>query len=192
MKLYLLSCQNIHQHAKRILPLLPEQRRLAYVRTRSPLSLGAGLLLASVLKVHSDDDLRYGPQGKPFLAAGGPEFNLSHSKEHVLLGVSHGPIGVDIERADRPVSPALKKRVCLPWEKELPFLTVYTRKECAMKLTGLGFSLPLNEIDTTREYTWDGAAYHFLSTTCEGYVISVLSTEEILPEIQKLQPEELL
>ena len=89
-------------------------------------------------------------------------------------------------------APALKKRVCLPWEKELPFLTVYTRKECAMKLTGLGFSLPLNEIDTTREYTWDGAVYRFLSTTCDGYVISVLSTEEILPEIQKLQPEELL
>ena len=61
-----------------------------------------------------------------------------------------------------------------------------------MKLTGLGCSLPLNEIDTTREYSWDGAAYRFLSTTCEGYVISVLSAEETLPEIQKLHPEDLL
>jgi len=108
------------------------------------------------------------------------------------LGVSEGPIGVDLERADRPVSPALKRRVCLPQEQDQPFLTVYTRKECAMKLTGLGFSLPLQEIDTTRDFPWNGAAFHFFSTMSEGYVISVLSGEEKLPEIQLLQPEELL
>ena len=192
MKLYLLSCKNIQTHAERILPLLPEQRRLAYDRCRSRLTLGTGLLLSSLLGVHTDADLSMGAYGKPFLTCGTPEFRLSHSGEHVLLGVSDQPIGVDMERSGRQVPEAVRRRICLPGERELDPLQVFTRKECAMKLTGLGFSLPLNEIDTTREYTWDGAAYHFLSTTCDGYVISVLSTEEILPEIQRLQPEELL
>ena len=192
MKLYLLSCENIRSHEKDILPLLPERRRLAYSRHPSDLSLGAGLLLSAILHVHRDDDLCFGPQGKPSLAAGHPQFSLSHSKSHVLLGVSEDPIGVDLEREDRPVSPALKRRVCLHQELEHPFLTVYTRKECAMKLTGLGFSLPLSDIDTTRDFSWEGAAYRFQTTMAEGYVISVLSAEGELPGIQRLQSESLL
>ena len=192
MKLYLLSCQNIHQHAKRILPLLPEQRRLAYERTGSPLSLGAGLLLASVLKVHSDDDLRYGPQGKPFLSRNEPEFSLSHTRDRVLLGVSDRPIGVDIEHRERRISVAVQNRICLPQEKGLDALSVFTRKECAMKLTGLGFSLPLSEIDTTVPFLWEGVAYHFFTTELERYCISALTAEDFLPEIQLLTPEELL
>ena len=93
MKLYLLSCKNIQLHTERILPLLPEQRRLAYDRSRSGLTLGAGLLLSSLLGVHEDADLSMGAYGKPFLTCGTPEFSLSHSGEHVLLGVSDRPIG---------------------------------------------------------------------------------------------------
>ena len=101
MKLYLLSCHNILQYADAILPLLPEQRRAACARSGSKLTLGAGLQLASILDVHKDEDLIAGPQGKPFLASGKPEFSLSHSGEHVLLGVSDQPIGVDMEPRDR-------------------------------------------------------------------------------------------
>ena len=192
MKLYLLSCQNIQQHAERILPQLPEQRRLAYARSRSDLALGAGLLLASLLSVHTDADLVIGPYGKPFLSAGKPEFSLSHSRGHVLLGVSDSPIGVDLERKDRLLTRAVQERVCLPQERDLDPLTVFTRKECAMKLTGLGFSLPLQDIDTTKDFQWRDEAYRYFTTEMEGYRISVLSSEEALPEIQRLTPEELL
>ena len=161
MKLYLLSCHNILQYADAILPLLPEQRRAACARSGSKLTLGAGLQLASILDVHKDEDLIAGPQGKPFLASGKPEFSLSHSGEHVLLGVSDQPIGVDMEPRDRHVTEAVRKRVCLPQETGMDPLTVFTRKECAMKLTGLGFSLPLKEIDTTVPYKWEGRSYYF-------------------------------
>ncbi|MBR2604923.1 MAG: hypothetical protein IKE11_04440 [Clostridia bacterium] len=192
MKLYLLSCHNILQYADAILPLLPEQRRAACARSGSKLTLGAGLQLASILDVHKDEDLIAGPQGKPFLASGKPEFSLSHSGEHVLLGVSDQPIGVDMEPRDRHVTEAVRKRVCLPQETGMDPLTVFTRKECAMKLTGLGFSLPLKEIDTTVPYKWEGRSYYFYTTERNGYVISVLTAEKSLSDIQRLTPEELL
>ena len=192
MKLYLFSCDNIELYAERILPLLPEQRRAAYARSRSKLTLGAGLLLSSVLNVRRDEDLIFGQYGKPLLTKGAPHFNLSHSGEHVLLGVSDDLIGVDMEQVDRKVPEAVQKRVCLPQERGLDSLQVFTRKECAMKLTGQGFSLPLGDIDTTRDYRWQEKDHRFSTVEKEGYVISVLSSEMDLPEIQLLTPEDLL
>jgi len=192
MKLYLLSCRNIQEYTQRILPLLPEQRRLAYDRSRSGLTLGAGLLLSRLLGVHTNEDLSFGPYGKPSLSAGKAEFSLSHSYEHVLLGVSDKPIGVDMERKDRRIHEAVRQRMCLPQEKELDPLQIFTRKECAMKLTGLGFSLPLQEIDTTIDFRWQDKSYRFYTTEAEGYLISLLSADTILPEIQLLTVQELL
>ena len=192
MDLYLLSCQSIQQYAERILPLLPEQRRLAYACSSSPLTLGAGLLLSRIFGVHADKDLFFGPQGKPFLAARKPCFSLSHSGAHVLMGVSDSLIGVDMERMERRVPPAVQERICLPQEKGLPPLQVFTRKECAMKLTGLGFSLPIKQIDTTNDFAWEGMRFRYFTTACEGYLISVLTAETALPEIQQLTPEALL
>ncbi len=192
MKLYLLSCRNIQEYTQRILPLLPEQRRLAYDRSRSGLTLGAGLLLSQLLNVHMNEDVLFGPYGKPTLSAGKAEFSLSHSYEHVLLGVSDKPIGVDMERKDRRIHEAVRQRMCLPQEKELDPLQIFTRKECAMKLTGLGFSLPLQEIDTTIDFRWQDKSYRFYTTEAEGYLISLLSADTILPEIQLLTVQELL
>ena len=192
MKLYLLSCQGIQQYLERILPLLPEQRRSDYARSRSSLSLGAGLLLSSVLNVRRDEDLYIGQYGKPFLAAGAPAFSLSHSLDHVLLGISDHPIGVDMESITRRMSCLVQSRICLPQERSLDPLQVFTRKECAMKLTGLGFSLPLQQIDTTRDYLWGDMTFHFFTAEKEGYMISVLTAEEELSEIQSLYPTDLL
>ena len=192
MKLYLLSCRNIQEYSDRILPLLPEQRRLSYARSHSGLVLGAGLLLSRLLCVHKDEDLSFGVNGKPCLAAGKPEFSLSHSHTHVLLGFSDESIGVDMERKDRHVPESVRHRMCLPQEKGLDPLQVFTRKECAMKLTGLGFSLPLQAIDTTVDYRWQEKYYRFFTTEKEGYLISVLSVDQALPEIQLLTAEELL
>ena len=134
----------------------------------------------------------FGPHGKPFLSTGKPQFSLSHSRDHVLLGISDHPIGVDMECKERIVSKAAQERFCLPQEKQLDPLLVFTRKECAMKLTGLGFNLPLLSIDTTAKYEWNGLAYRFFSTEREGYLISALAAEGSKPMIQLLTPEELL
>lgn len=110
----------------------------------------------------------------------------------MLLGVSDSPIGVDMEHRNRPVKQTVIDRICLPQEKGQDPLWVFTRKECAMKLTGLGFSLPLSEIDTTRDFHWENGIYRFFTTEQSGYVISVLSAEDALSEIQLLTPEALL
>ena len=93
---------------------------------------------------------------------------------------------------DRIVSKAAQERICLPKEKDLDPLLVFTRKECAMKLTGLGFSLPMRSIDTTSVYEWNGLEYRFFSIEQEGYLISILTAEGSLHIIQLLTPEELL
>ena len=172
--------------------MLPKGRRAAFERSGSDLTLGAGLLLSSLLHVRTDDDLTFGSYGKPVLSAGSPEFSLSHSGKHVLLGISDLLIGVDMEQRDRKVNEALLNRMCLPCEKGLEPLSVFTRKECAMKLTGLGFSLPLNQIDTTAGFRWQHGDYRFFTRETEGYVISVLTAEASLPDIQLLTPEDLL
>lgn len=41
-------------------------------------------------------------RGKPFLA-GGLQFNLSHTKDQILLGVGRQPVGLDVESIDREV-----------------------------------------------------------------------------------------
>ena len=192
MKLYLLSCQNIEQQAHRILPLLPNQRRNTYARSRSILALGAGLLLAALLGVHEDADLTIAEYGKPYLSAGKPHFSLSHSRNHVLLGISDRPIGVDMEHRDRTVTRPVIQRICLPQETDQDPLQVFTRKECAMKLTGLGFRLPLSDIDTTCDFRWENSVFRFFTTVQEGYVISVLTAEGEPAEIQLLTPEDLL
>ena len=61
-----------------------------------------------------------------------------------------------------------------------------------MKLTGLGFSLPLQEIDTTKDFSWQNTDFHFLTTQQAGYLVSVLSVAESFPPLQLLTPEELL
>jgi 4'-phosphopantetheinyl transferase len=99
-----------------------------------------------------------GPHGKPALAAGGVEFNLSHSGERALLAVSEdGPVGVDIEQF-RTLSnlPAMAQRILSPAEHEsyrhavdptLFVLDAWTRKEAVLKACGDGITRDLRAVD---------------------------------------------
>jgi 4'-phosphopantetheinyl transferase len=104
--------------------------------------------------------------GRPTLAAraGGLEFNLSHSGDAVLVGVSlHYALGVDIEMVrDVPDFLAIAKRHFAPIEiKELlrlapeqrceGFYVTWTRKEAFIKARGLGLSFPLDAFCTGRQ-----------------------------------------
>jgi 4'-phosphopantetheinyl transferase len=93
----------------------------------------------------------YGSHGKPFVAAGAIEFNLSHSGDWALLAVARDrAVGVDIERI-KPVAELekLTARFLLAAEHErivaldeadrvLAFFRTWTCKEAYLKATGEG------------------------------------------------------
>lgn len=108
---------------------------------------------------------RYGQRGKPELA--GPsardvQFNMSHSRDVVLVAVTHGRrVGVDIEHIDEPgdvrriaarfLSPRDRDAIeQLPLDRQREgFLRCWTRKEAYMKARGDGISRPLDDFDVT-------------------------------------------
>jgi 4'-phosphopantetheinyl transferase len=105
----------------------------------------------------------YGPQGKPSLAPPtGLEFNLSHSANLAILGVSWGQtIGVDVERVDphRDVQGILT-RFFAPGEQE-EFLAIaeddqrsafyrgWSRKEAFLKALGTGLATALDSFEVS-------------------------------------------
>ncbi|TLU70852.1 4'-phosphopantetheinyl transferase superfamily protein [Lichenicoccus roseus] len=95
--------------------------------------------------------------GKPLLAGGGIQFNLSHSGGLALLGISeHGRIGVDVEQAAQVplellamLAPAEAAAIALldGLDQAAAFFDCWTRKEAFAKATGLGMSLPFDSFD---------------------------------------------
>lgn len=113
-------------------------------------------LLRQVLSRYVDaapDALRFAREarGRPFLADGGPDFNLSDTGGGTLLAVAAQPrVGVDLERLARtPSHRALAARYYAPDEAaalgaldddaaRVAFLQLWTAKEASCKSTGTG------------------------------------------------------
>ena len=77
--------------------------------------------------------------GKPYFI-GCPErhLSLSHTKSHVLVGLSEQPLGVDVETL-RPVKDRLRDRLFTPEEqRDFAFFEGWTLREAVYKLTGEG------------------------------------------------------
>ena len=124
-------------------------------------------LLADYLRVAADTiHFVSGPHGKPALApplaAGGLEFNLSHSQEVALVAVARQrAVGVDVEFVKREFSfDELARRFFTTKEVaalfELPqplqreaFFKCWTSKEAFLKAKGTGLSGKLDEVAIT-------------------------------------------
>jgi 4'-phosphopantetheinyl transferase len=105
----------------------------------------------------------YNPQGKPALAEywqpSGLHFNVSHAGELALYAFTlHRLVGIDVERIRNDIeylsiaarffsaqeNTALRS---LPADLQLAaFFTGWTRKEAYLKATGMGLSLPLDQV----------------------------------------------
>lgn len=103
-------------------------------------------------------------RAKPVLSGPGAglHFNLSHSGELALLGVSpDAALGVDIERVRRLDDGAALAganfsareyaawRAVPPGQRDLAFFLCWTRKEAYVKAVGEGLYLPLDRFDVT-------------------------------------------
>ena len=108
-------------------------------------SIGAGLLRRDARGVSEEGLLREGPEGKLSLP-GGPEFNLSHSGDWIVLALDPLPLGVDVECLE-PQQLRAALRVSGPEERawlgsDLDRATrLWTWKEARLKATGQGFAL---------------------------------------------------
>jgi 4'-phosphopantetheinyl transferase len=151
---------------------LSAEARERYIRGRAWLRA----VLARYLDVRPEEvRLVYGPYGKPHLdpslQPSDLAFNLSHTGNCVLLGVTAGRrIGVDVERvrSDLEVSAILPcyftaEEVTslerLPASQRLPgFFQLWTRKEALLKAIGTGLTTAL-EIPAVplREAVWECA-----------------------------------
>ncbi len=112
----------------------------------------------------SDVTFEYGEQGKPRLAESSHpiEFNLTHSADVVVLGVtSHAAIGIDVEhrRASRDLD-GIARRYFSATEVEVyerfegservdAFYRCWARKEAYLKAKGGGLSAPLDRFVVT-------------------------------------------
>jgi 4'-phosphopantetheinyl transferase len=140
-----------------------EPDRNAFIRARA----GLRRILSCYTGSHAAElQFAYGPHGKPLLRVPVPAdslaFNLSHSNHAALVAVGvDRPLGVDIEfmRSFPDLDGLAEKifsqrelqafRSLKTAERVAAFFRAWTRKEAFVKALGLGFSMPVTEVEVT-------------------------------------------
>lgn len=142
-------------------------------------------ILARYLHCHPVDVQFYvGEHGKPFIIESDLQFNVSHSGDYLLLGVTReNAIGVDIEcaRASHDFL-ALAKRffadseyhaILTSDDQRAAFYRCWTCKEAFIKATGLGLSFGLNN------FVVDMITSSLLCVSRNGYVAKNWTVQSI-------------
>lgn len=154
---------------KKVLPLLPEERRKKALRYRNCIDRNNNVLTYLMLKIAlkecyqiTDFTIQYGRYGKPFLKEfPNVFFSISHCKCGCVVVVADELIGVDIQNIV-PFSWDVAERVCCSKEidilkqstqREREFIRMWTMKESFLKMTGEGISGNLKSINTL-EMDW--------------------------------------
>lgn len=128
-------------------------------------------LLKRVLKeLNISDEIIYNEYGKPYLKNNEIYFNISHSNEYTIIGISSSEIGVDIEKI-RPIKENVINKVCTDDEKKLikndeDFTLIWVKKESYVKWVGMGIGYGLKNVDTTK-------ITNFIIKRLDNYYISV-------------------
>lgn len=135
--------------------------RFRFTRDRERFILGHGLLrelLGNQLRLAPERlELLRGEFGKPFIEGHPVHFNLSDTKDAVLVAVAHQPIGADIETMNRNTD---HERVAEHYftttevesirhakDGKRRFLELWTRKEAVLKACGVGLMDDLHSLE---------------------------------------------
>ena len=176
---YLLHIDLIRKHSSTLFSFCDEDRKAKanrFVQEKDRLlCIGAGYLLKRYLP---KGPVKVAPGGKPYLEDG-PYFNLSHSGEYVLLGVSKTrEIGVDIEHINpnkidgiRFVLSEEEKRIA----DEETLFRMWTNKESLTKCKGTGIQdiKSVDGLPLEGPRTLDEEHYYTTSMFEQGYALSV-------------------
>lgn len=154
---------------KKVLPLLPEERRKKALRYHNRVDRNNCVLTYLILKIALKDcfqikdfTVQYGRYGKPFLKEY-PNifFSISHCKCGCVVAVADELVGIDIQNII-PFSWDVAERVCCLEElgvlkqsthKDREFIRMWTMKESFLKMTGEGIFGDLKSINTL-EMDW--------------------------------------
>ncbi len=121
-------------------------------------------LLNKILKkYHIKDEILWNEFGKPYLKHHPFYFNLSHSKEYTVCGISDHEIGVDIEHIT--MREHIIPRITTKEEKETiknadDFTKLWVKKEAYVKYLGIGLSYGLKNVDTLHLNNIDLLKFH--------------------------------
>ena len=137
-----------HERGRRDRFVFPEHARL--------FTLAHGLVRRTLMAHLGTSELKFSENqyGKPSVP--GVEFNLSHTKGLVALGISdEGALGVDVETFERNTDvlsvaqhsfsdlEAADVTACAPADRKERFFRYWTLKESYIKARGMGLHLPL-------------------------------------------------
>ncbi|WP_373545565.1 4'-phosphopantetheinyl transferase superfamily protein [Chamaesiphon sp.] len=148
-----LTTQERQRAAKFINPLHGDRWIVARGYLRQILSQYLDLTPAQIV-------FTYTQHGKPKLEGSPIQFNLSHSGDRAVYGISHSPIGIDLEYIHPLPAADLVDRFFSPAEQaifhNLPidiqsaaFFHAWVQKEAYLKACGTGLSTPLDQIEVS-------------------------------------------
>jgi 4'-phosphopantetheinyl transferase len=157
---------------------------------------------------HCDTGARH---GRPRFRDAAIDYSVSHTEHWVMMAVTgSGLIGVDIEAHGTAPDPDGLARACLtaaerrtfdalPPPERTPWLvSAWTRKEAAMKLTGLGLRAPPTQVDVsgrvvrTAVARWPATAVHLHDIDAPPGHLAALATTTPVRSVRSTTVDEAL
>lgn len=157
---------SLEKRMERYHALLDEEERaradrFRFAKDRDRYILGHGLLRETLGRYLGrpapELKLLRGEFGKPFLEAHPVHFNLSDTKDAVLVALAHQPIGADIETMNRQTdhervaahyfTPREVSGILHAADGKQRFLELWTRKEAVLKACGVGLMDDLHSLE---------------------------------------------
>jgi 4'-phosphopantetheinyl transferase len=181
------------------LPLPDRQKILQYKSSEKKWQAShSALLIQTVLSQELNTNsvaLEYNPYGKPLLCDKKKHFNLSHSKNCIILATDNHPLGLDVEYiknfkemndiiAQFPKETQKQFLIKKNHEKLIFFYTLWTKYESYTKALGKPLSFPLKTIP----HQWNFHAFtikRYQCTICTQHTpypqnTTILTTETLL------------
>ncbi len=207
-----LDPQSIYDAAYGSLPRYRREKVDGFVFMKDKkLSIGVELLLRKALSDLGEEmhDIELVKNNKPVLRGSDIHFNLSHSGTKVMCSVSDDDVGCDVEKI-APIDLDIARRFFFGSEYERIasandedrydlFYRFWTLKESFMKVTGLGFELPLDSFRISLDdgisvdQDVDDRTYHFREFYLnDGYRYACCSINEHIDDIIQVRLDEIL
>ena len=194
VKLYFIDLEQGFRHKDKLLKCVNDRQKEKALRYKNEVDQVRSLVSSCLVNSLSKEPLLFGNMGKPYYE-NGPFFNISHSGNFVMMGVSDKEVGVDIEE-NVVKDMSLLLRIFNEAEAKVikehsDFYYLWCAKESLIKCTGGSVnkvkdvpSLPLNGIKT-----YKGKDYQCQTFIYEKHIVSITreGSEQFKVDIQRLK-----